>query len=517
VIPYSKYPGLHPLFLDFLSGLPEFYPDPPTLDAAEKRGRELLASGARARFPPSALRFRGDEAAAMAEELAVGRAVAVAAGHQVGLFTGPLYEFVKALDAIHLAKALTRRGVPAVPVFWALTDDHDLQEVARTARPGEAGADVMVLEGADRQNRHPVGRLPIPNDILAIVEEFRKDAKAEGAEGILEAFARRSAPGTTYGDAFIETLLDLVDPEPLLVLDPLSDALRAPTGAFFLNAARQAGALRTALEETAKKLTQAGKPLPAPVPEGFSFFAIDAEGRRRIENVDEAVLRLEKGEIVPSADVITRPVLKSYLFPMAASVLGAAEIAYHAQSIPLFSLFDVPRPVLFPRTHMVLRGPVERRLGEALGIPEEDLLLEATSRDAPSVPEAEALATKSRETQESLQTLAQSLERIDPSLLGALETAKKKVAYQFEQLAERATKAAQRRSDLETGRHSRLQMLLAPGGIPAERLYPPLTHMLAWGDGVRDTLRSAVESGDSTRGAIVVDVGLAATGGPNAG
>jgi bacillithiol biosynthesis cysteine-adding enzyme BshC len=516
VIPYAKYPGLPPLFLDFLKGLPEFYPDPPALDGAEKRGRELLASGARARFPPSALHFRGEEAARMAEELSNGRAAAVSAGHQVGLFTGPLFTLIKALEAIHLARVLTRRGVPAVPVFWALTDDHDLQEVARTARPTEDGAQELVLEGADRQNRQPVGRLPIPEGIRAIVEAFRPDAKAEGAEASLDAFARRCAPGVTYGDAFTETLLDLVEPDPLLVLDPLSDALRAPTGALFLRAAQKADALRATLLATAEKLERAGKPVPAPVPEGFSFFAIDADGRRRIENLPEAIARLEKGEIVPSADVITRPVLKSYLFPMAASVLGAAEIAYHAQSLPLFPLFGVPRPVLIPRTHVVLRGPVERRLAEALGIPEEDLLLAATSPETPSIPEAAELAAQARRAQESLAALAPRLERIDASLLGALDTTKKKVAYQFEQLAERADKAAQRRVDLEAGRRKRLQNLLAPGGVPAERVYPPLSPVLAYGDGVRDALRQAVATADSTRGAAVVDLGLANSGGSDA-
>ncbi len=517
MIPYAKYPGLHPLFRDFLAGLPEFYPDPPSLDAAEQRGRELLASAARARFPVTALRFRGDEAAAMAEELTQGRAVAVSAGHQVGLFTGPLYEIVKAFDAIHLARALSKRGVPAVPVFWALTDDHDLQEVAHTARPTEEGPQELVLEGGDRQNRQPVGRLPIPSGITDVVEAFRPDAKAERADTILEAFARRSAPGTTYGNAFIETLLDLVEPEPLLVLDPLSDALRAPTGALFLTAASKADELRATLVETAKKLEKAGKPVPAPVPEGFSFFAIDADGRKRIDDVTAAIARLERGEIVASADVITRPVLKSYLFPMAVSVLGAAEIAYHAQSLPLFSLFEVPRPVLMPRTHVVLRGPVERRLAEYLGIAEEDLLAAATAAEAPSIPEAEALTLQSRAAQEGLQKLAAGLERIDATLVGALETTKKKVAYQFEQLAERANKAAQRRTDLVAGKRKRLQTLLAPGGVPAERIYPPLAPLLAYGHEVRDALRRAVAETDPAAGAAVVDVGLAATGGSNAG
>ena len=139
-IPFERYPGLPPLFLDFLRGLPDFYPDPPSVEAAAARARELL--GQRPRLPAEAFRSRVPQARAMAEELAAGRAVAVLAGHQVGLFTGPLFTVTKAFDAIRIARDLTRRGVPAVPVFWALTDDHDLDEIARTARPGKSEARV---------------------------------------------------------------------------------------------------------------------------------------------------------------------------------------------------------------------------------------------------------------------------------------------------------------------------------------------------------------------------------------
>jgi bacillithiol synthase len=515
VIPFARYPGLSPLFLDFLKGLPAFYPDPPTLDVAAERGRQLLAARAPARVPASAFRTRSPEAARLAEELATGRAVGVSAGHQVGLFSGPVFTVMKAFDAIHLARELSRRGVPAVPVFWALTDDHDLQEIARTARPGPEGPQVLVLEGADRQNRHPVGRLPIPAAVRGIVDAFREDASGDDAAAILDAFARRSAPGVSYGEAFIETLLDLTDPDPLLVLDPLSEPLRAPTSALFREAVRLAPKLRQTLEATAAALRQAGKPVPATVPEDFSFFAIDSEGRRRIAELPAAVARIEAGEVWPSADVITRPVLKSYLFPMAASILGAAEIAYHAQSLPLFRLFGVPEPVLIPRTHVVLRGPAERRLAEQLGLAEEDLLSAPADPESREVPEAGAVSRLAQATERDLGALAAALEALDGSLPGALDTAKKKIAYQFEQLAERVRKAAERKDGVAANRRRRLVQALLPDGIPAERVYPPLTPMLSYGRGVLDALRRA--AGRSTEGAAVVDLGQAPEGGPHAG
>lgn len=515
MIPYAKYPGLPPLFLDFLKGLPEFYPDPPTLDAAVARGRELLQAKARPRFPPSAFRLRGDESARLAGELAAGRAVAVSTGHQVGLFTGPLFTLMKAFDAIHVARELSRRGVPAVPVFWALTDDHDLQEVARTARPSADGPQVLVLEGADRQNRRPVGQLPIPEAVGGIVEAFRPDARNEDGARILDAFAARSAPGSLYGDAFIETLLDLVDPDPLLVLEPLSGALRAPTVELFLEAVLRQKEVRKALLDTEQRLKRAGKTVAAAVPDSFSFFAIDAEGRRRIEDLAGAAARVRAGDAIPSADVITRPALKSYLFPMAASVLGAAEIAYHAQSLPLFSILGIQPPVLLPRTHVVLRGPAERRLARSLGLAEEDLLSTGAGAAPADPPEASEIVTIARAAEDRLVTLSGQLERLDASLLGALDTAKRKIAYQFESLAERARKAAERREDVAVGRHKRLERLLLPGGVPAERLFSPLTPLLAHGHGIRDALRRA--SGHSTEGAAVLDVGSDEAGGTHAG
>ncbi len=55
--------------------------------------------------------------------------VAVVTGQQVGLFSGPAYTVFKALTAVKLAEHLSGQGIPAVPVFWLATEDHDLAEV----------------------------------------------------------------------------------------------------------------------------------------------------------------------------------------------------------------------------------------------------------------------------------------------------------------------------------------------------------------------------------------------------
>src|SRR5580658_8652407 len=63
------------------------------------------------------------------ERLAQPGTVAVVTGQQVGLFSGPAYTIYKALHTVRLAEWLTEKGVPAVPMFWLATEDHDLAEV----------------------------------------------------------------------------------------------------------------------------------------------------------------------------------------------------------------------------------------------------------------------------------------------------------------------------------------------------------------------------------------------------
>jgi bacillithiol synthase len=503
-IPFDRYPGLSPLFLDFLRGLPEFYPDAPSIEATVARGRQLL--GRPARISAAAFRTRLPEGRGMAEDLAAGRAVAVLAGHQIGLFTGPLFTITKAFDAIRVARELRDRGVPAVPVFWALTDDHDLDEIARTARPDQEEPRILVLEGADRANRKPVGGLPLPEKTREILEAFRGDAKGPEGEEVLEAFARRYSTGTSYGEAFIETLFDLVEGEPLLVLDPASEELRRQAAEFFLSAVRARDAVLGAWRAVAERLERAGRPVPVPFREGiFPFFTVEKGERHRVENPDAAAESVSRGDAWISTDVLTRPVFKSYLLPAAASILGAAEIAYHAHSLALFPEFHLTPPVLLPRSHLVLIGPSERRVAEALGVAPENLLQPLPPEATPAIAELELLGTIASGVESSLSSLAPRVRKLDPTLEGALETARRKVAYQLDQLGERIRKAVERKDETATKRRRRLQTMLLPTGTPAERLYPPLVPLLAYG---REALAAIKEGATgSTAGAEIVNMG----------
>jgi uncharacterized protein YllA (UPF0747 family) len=159
----------------------------------------------------------------------------------------------KAFDVLRVARELRTRGVPAVPVFWALTDDHDLEEIARTAKPGKDGPVITVLEGADRANRAPVGSLPLPARVTEVLDSFAEDARSPEASAFLEQLRRRYVPGASYGEAFIESLLDMAGDE-LLVLDPMAESLRGATAAFFRMALERRDRLRDALADAARRV-----------------------------------------------------------------------------------------------------------------------------------------------------------------------------------------------------------------------------------------------------------------------
>src|SRR5258708_5602328 len=129
---HNAIPGTSRLFLDYLYNFDRvrrFYGqeswDPEHIAAAacqvdfpDARRRQLVAA-----LPEQ----NGDSPAL--EKLAQAGTVAVVTGQQVGFLSGPAYTIFKALTAVKLAAHLTEQGLPAVPVFWLATEDHDLAEV----------------------------------------------------------------------------------------------------------------------------------------------------------------------------------------------------------------------------------------------------------------------------------------------------------------------------------------------------------------------------------------------------
>jgi chromosome segregation ATPase len=110
-----------------------------------------------------------------------------------------------------------------------------------------------------------------------------------------------------------------------------------------------------------------------------------------------------------------------------------------------------------------------------------------------------------REVAEKLAELSRELEALDPTLVGAVENARRKISYQIEQLEMKIRKASERRRDTAQQRRRRLETMLLPRGAPAERLYPPLVPLLAHGRKSLELARDAATG--STEGAVVVDLG----------
>jgi len=124
-------------YLTHFSRLEPFYEHEPDFKKAAKLARSLEFPEDRRRQVADVLRAQNLLFGSSAEteknidRLAEG-AVAVVSGQQVGLFGGPAYSFYKALTAIQAAETLNDSGVPAVPVFWMATEDHDVDEVRHT-------------------------------------------------------------------------------------------------------------------------------------------------------------------------------------------------------------------------------------------------------------------------------------------------------------------------------------------------------------------------------------------------
>ena len=420
------------------------------------------------------------------EILAKPGVVAIVTGQQVGLFSGPAYSIYKALTAIRIARDLAAKGVEAVPVFWVATEDHDFAEVDHVWVFNAQNEPVRIAMAAVEPNgTRPVGTVPLGDIPLAALREALDGLPfADEAVALVE---RAWAPGETMGSAFAKLIREVFAGWGLLVIDPLSPAIRAMAAPFMKTAVERMPELCDALIARGKELEDRGYHAQVLVDSKTSLvFLLDKGHRIALRRTPEGVtanshkwtlaeLASQAEHLSPNA--LLRPVLQDYLLPTAAYAGGPAELAYLAQSQVLYKALLGRQPVAFPRAGFTLvdERSAKRMAKYKLAPPDllvrGQLLKERIAGELVPPPLQQRLETTKTGVANVLDLLSEDLQRFDVSLAAALESSRRKIEYQVGKIA-RKTAAEMLAKDEQASRDAvSLHGLVFPENHLQERLY----------------------------------------------
>jgi bacillithiol biosynthesis cysteine-adding enzyme BshC len=361
-LPYAATGAFSALVTDYLArhtALEPFYHRFPTLEALgeqieEKKNSYSIESRAQlvaslqeqyreANLPPSV--------AANLDLLAQPTTFTVTTGHQLNLFTGPLYFVYKVITTIKLSRQL-KEAYPQhdfVPVYWMATEDHDFAEINHFNLFGKR------YEWQAEKVGGPVGRMTLDGLDEQVLSQLSADVPAAFAE------AYRTAP--TLAAATRQLVTALFGDFGLVCLDADAPALKQALVPV-IEQEISAQASFKAVQATDEQLTAAGyKPQVYARPLNL-FFLTDEGSRERLEPEDGHIVvrntnrRYTTEELLTlarqqpecfSPNVVLRPLYQELLLPNLAYIGGGAEVAYWFQLKQVFADNKVPFPVLLLR------------------------------------------------------------------------------------------------------------------------------------------------------------------------
>jgi bacillithiol biosynthesis cysteine-adding enzyme BshC len=523
-LPYRATGRFSPLVCDLLDDAPAlaehrvFRPDLAGLKAAAAQRRfdpaMRIALGAVLRRQCEGMRVHPAVAANL-EALRRDDALTVTTGHQLCLFTGPLYVPFKLLNAVRLARTLTQElGRPVVPVFWMATEDHDRAEIDhawlgahKVHWPGEAGG--------------PVGRLALDGigPVLdAVAQQLGTGEEAARLVALLRECYRPERTLTEATRRFVDALFGRFG---LVVLDADDPALKRA----FVPVMRE----ELLNEVTQRTVSYANERLAGPygvqaharainvfhLRPGHRARIVQEEGRYRALDggptwtVDELLAEVELRPQDFSPNVLLRPVYQETILPNIAYIGGGGELAYWMQLRWLFQGLQVPMPAVLLRTSAAFLPAKLLRLWREEGLSVEDLFAPLEPLQARAAIAKAAFDTGVEEERARLNALYDALlaraTAADPTLKGAVEAGRTRALQGLDHLGLRLVRAAKRQQRTTLDRMARVHEALFPGGGLQERRDNILPLLAARGEGLLDELLERLDPLDPHFSLLIED------------
>ena len=379
----------------------------------------------------------------------------ITTGHQLNIFTGPIFMIYKILHVIRLTEELQKDYPSAlfVPVFWMASEDHDFEEISgvelfhrdliwETSQKGAVGR--FTTEGLDT--------------LKAEIRNAFSRVDLSQIDELLNAYT-----GATLAEATFSLVNKLFADYGLLILDGDHPALKKQFIPIIHKELNEEFSFK-AVAMTNTALMREGWKLQA-TPREVNLFYLSENSRERILKVEDGffiegqgprslVELLEESQEYPerfSPNVILRPLYQELVLPNLCYVGGAGEMSYWLQLKGVFDQTKVPYPLIQVRSSLLLIDASTSKKMEKCGIALEDMFQDVHQLKERYLKDSASEEVDFFELDEHMKRLRQSItERVlscDDSLSSYAEAEGVRLEKSMQSIKDKIVKTVKQRHD----------------------------------------------------------------------
>ncbi|WP_244163060.1 bacillithiol biosynthesis cysteine-adding enzyme BshC [Paenibacillus pectinilyticus] len=451
----------------------------------------------------------GNSGAAMRHIDALGDAqtLAIVGGQQAGLFGGELLVLYKAITILQLAREWSHKlQRTVVPIFWIAGEDHDFDEVNH----------INVLSNTQHIEKlkvdHPTGlrtsvsRLPLSaeawEEALNKLDSALMDTEFKAS--LIANLRSATEDGATLSDAFARWMAMLFGEYGLVLIDADEPGVRALESSMFEMIIDQNESFAGALLRSQSDVSGAGYGIQAEIQEDGANLFTFAEGQRLLLHREsnyfadkKNLIRFSKDDLRDLAtrkperlsnNVMSRPLMQEFLFPVLATVLGPGEIAYWALTKQAFEHFHMRMPIVAPRLEFTLiEGTIKKQM-DKYDFTINDVLERFDEKKQAWLDAQDTLRLNDRfdEVKESFRSsyapLVESLSAINPGVKKLGDTNLAKILEQIDYLHHKANEASHTQFDAAIRQLERIRLTIFPLAKPQERVYNGCAYLNRYGN-----------------------------------
>ena len=407
----------------------------------------------------------------------------IVTGHQLNLFTGPLYFLYKIISVINLCEEL-KKAYPEndfVPVFWMASEDHDFDEINHFNFQGKKIQWNRASGGA-------VGRM----DTIGLEEVFEvvsaKFGNSKNANTLKTLFKEAYLGHASLTDATRFLANTLFGELGLVVVDGDDVRLKELFVPFIKKDIFENQPYHSITKTIAQLSAVPGDYKIQVNPREINYFYVKEGLRERIVEkggsyaINDTDIQFTKAELEQeiaahperfSPNVVARPLYQETILPNLCYIGGGGELAYWLELKAYFEAMGITFPMLLLRNSALVITEKEAKKVKKLQLEMSDLFLKQNSLINKKIRKISNIdidfSPQKKLLEEQFSQLYELAEQTDKSFLGAVKAQEVKQKKGLDFLEKRLLKAQKRKLKDHVIRLTELQNTLFPNYSLQER------------------------------------------------